>query len=261
VPVSQKPRKQRHRTPPATSRRRERPLFQRIVFTTGMGILVVGLALLTVSSVFRKQEAVKQQDPDNNEQTTTTELDPIGGVPCPLPEGQERRMQFPPTGVPQCLTIGHTYKARVSTDAGAFVIALDPSKAPVAVNVFVVLARYHFYDNLTFHKAVPGFFTQSGDPPEEGVTGPGFTFDDRLPNSKEYVTGSVMMANQRIGANGSQFLMLVQDAPNLRAQYPLIGQVVEGLDVVRKIASDGDDKGEPKDPVHRLLRITITESQ
>jgi cyclophilin family peptidyl-prolyl cis-trans isomerase len=226
-----------------------------------IGLMAGGLALLAVFSPQRQQQAQEQQNPDATtaEQTTSTVLEPEGGVPCPQAEGEARRDAFPSTGVPECLTIGHTYKARVTTDAGAFVIALDPTKAPKSVNTFVVLARYHFYDNLTFHKAVPGFFIQSGDPDREGVTGPGFTFDDQLPKKGEYLAGSVAMANQRVGANGSQFLVMVSPAPNLTPNYPLFGQVVEGLDVVKKIANDGDDKGNPK-VVHRLLRVTIIES-
>lgn len=225
-------------------------------------MLCVGLALLTVFSPERQQRAEEQQNPSaaqQSEQTTSTALEPEGGVPCPKSQGEARRDAFPASGPPNCLVIGRTYKARVTTDLGAFTIALDPTRAPRSVNTFVVLARYHFYDGLTFHKAVPNFFVQSGDPEQQGVTGPGFTFDDQLPKRGDYVAGSVAMANQRPGANGSQFLVMVQDAPNLEPQYPLFGQVVEGLDVVRKIAADGDDEGNPT-KVHQLLRVTIIES-
>jgi cyclophilin family peptidyl-prolyl cis-trans isomerase len=127
--------------------------------------------------------------------------------------------------------------------------------------VFVYLARYHFYDDLTFHKAVPGFFVQTGDPSAAGVTGPGFTYDDQLPKQGEYLAGTVAMANQSSNGsgNGSQFLIIVSNAPALRPQYPLFGQVVDGLDVVKRIADDGDSKGNPK-VVHRLLRVSIEES-
>ena len=260
MPVSQKPRKSRNRTPPAGTRQPRKSPVRRFVAAAAIGALAVGLALLTVFSPERQQKAEQQKNPEAQpEQTTSTALDPAGGLRCPQPEGENRRDAFPPDGVPDCLTVGHTYKARVTTDAGAFVIALDPTKGPKSVNVFVVLARYHFYDDLTFHKAVPGFFVQSGDPTREGVTGPGFTFDDTLPKKGDYVAGSVAMANQRIGANGSQFLVMVSPAPNLQPQYPLFGQVVEGLDVVKKIADDGGQNGEPK-VVHRLLRVTIIES-
>ncbi|HZN14262.1 MAG TPA: peptidylprolyl isomerase [Acidimicrobiales bacterium] len=260
MPVSEKPRKSRHRTPPkATTRRRESPL-QRFFKILGISVVAVSLALVAVFSLQRKQQAAEQNDPNvRAQQTTSTVLEPPGGIQCPLPEGQPRRDAFPASGPPNCLVVGHTYKARITTDAGAFVVALDPTKAPRSVNTFVVLARYHFYDDLTFHKAVPGFFVQSGDPRKPGVTGPGFTFDDQLPAKGSYLKGSVAMANQRVGANGSQFLILVSDAPGLTPIYPLFGQVVEGLDVLTKIADDGGGNGEPK-VVHRLLRVSIQET-
>ena len=260
MPVSQKPRKSRHRTPPKelTQRRPKSSPLKRLLVIIGLGILVFSIALLSVFSPERQQQANEQKNPAA-EQTTSTALEPSGGIRCPEASGEARRDAFPSTGVPQCLTIGHTYKARITTDVGAFTVALDPTKAPASVNVFVVLARYHFYDDLTFHKAVPGFFVQSGDPQKEGVTGPGFTFDDQLPKKGEYLAGSVAMANQRVGANGSQFLVMVSPAPALDPHYPLFGQVVDGLDVVKKIANDGDDKGNPK-VTHRLLRVTIDES-
>jgi cyclophilin family peptidyl-prolyl cis-trans isomerase len=234
---------------------------KRLVVTAAISVVSLSLALLSVFSFQRRQQAAEKDRPAaRSEQTTTTLLEPEGGVHCPLPEGEPRRDAFPASGPPDCLVVGHTYKARVTTDAGAFVIALDPTRAPRSVNAFVVLARYHFYDDLTFHKAVPGFFVQSGDPRKPGITGPGFTFDDQLPTKGSYVKGSVAMANQRQGANGSQFLILVSDAPALPTQYPLFGQVVEGIDVLTKIANDGGDKGEPK-VVHRLLRVSIIETE
>jgi cyclophilin family peptidyl-prolyl cis-trans isomerase len=262
VPVSQKPRKSRNRTAATAYRSPAKGGPRRIFLAAVIGMLSVGLALLSVFSPERKQRAQDLESPTTlaPNQTTTTALDPAGGLVCPKPEGEDRRNTFPPTGPPQCLVLGHTYKARITTDAGAFVVAIDPSKGPKAANVFVVLSRFHFYDDLTFHAAVPGFFVQSGDPSESGVTGPGFTFDDQLPPQGSYKAGMIAMANQKAGANGSQFLILAEDAPALQSQYPVFGQVVEGLDVVRKIANDGAPDAKPK-VVHRLLRVQIIETQ
>lgn len=258
MPVSQKPRKQRHRTPPKKATRPQQSAFRRILVAMGIAVVAFAVALLAVFSPQRqKQNQAEKTSPTL--EVTTTLLDPAGGVPCPKAEGEGKRTEFPPAGPPACLTIGHTYTARFTTDAGAFVVELDPSKAPKAVNVFVFLARYHFYDGLTFHKAVPGFFVQSGDPVAPGVTGPGFTFDDQLPKKGDYIAGSVAMANQKVGANGSQFLIMVAPAPTLAPNYPLFGRVVDGLDTVKKIANDGDAKGNPK-VVHQLLRVVIDES-
>ena len=262
MPVSQKPRKSRNRTPPAAARRRRRGGGSRIVLAALIGMLSVGVGLLAVFSPARKQQAAEQKNPGTvaPDRTTTTALEPPGGLGCPRSEGEPRRDDFPSTGVPDCLTLGHTYKARFTTDAGAFVVAIDPSKGPKSANTFVVLARYHFYDDLTFHSAVPGFFIQSGDPSKPGVTGPGFTFEDQLPPAKgAYKAGMIAMANQRAGANGSQFLILAEDAPGLQPQYPIFGQVVEGLDTIKKIANDGSPDTKPR-VEHRLLRVQIIES-
>lgn len=259
MPVSQKPRKRRHRTPPKATRRPQRSGPRRILITMAISAVALGLGLLTVFSTQRQQQNTEQKT-SPTENSTTTLLDPGNGVPCPKAEGEPKRIAFPAQQPPDCLVIGHTYRARFTTDAGAFVVELDPAKAPRSVNVFVYLARYHFYDGLTFHKAVPGFFVQSGDPVAPGVTGPGFTFDDQLPNKGDYIAGSVAMANQRVGANGSQFLILVAPAPTLTPNYPLFGHVVDGLDTVKKIANDGDAKGNPK-VVHQLLRVVIDEAE
>ena len=258
MPVSQKPRKQRHRTPPKATRRPRQSPVKRFFITVAISAVALGIGLLTVFSS-QRQEQNQAQKTSPTEHATTTLLDPAGGVPCPKPDGEGKRTEFPPAGPPSCLVVGHTYRARFTTDAGAFVVELDPSKAPRSVNVFVFLARYHFYDDLTFHKAVPGFFVQSGDPVAKNVTGPGFLFDDQLPKKGDYIAGSVAMANQRVGENGSQFLILVQPAPTLNPNYPLFGKVVDGLDVVKRIADDGDAKGNPR-VVHRLLRVLIDES-
>jgi cyclophilin family peptidyl-prolyl cis-trans isomerase len=260
MPVSQKPRKTRHRTPPKKVTRKKQSPIVRFGITAAISAIALSLGLLTVFSTQRQQQAKENKAAPKEDKVTTTLLDPEGGVPCPRPDGEARRNSFPSSGPPQCLVVGHSYKARLTTDAGAFVIALDPSKAPASVNAFVFLARYHFYDDLTFHRAKPGFFVQTGDPVTPGVTGPGFVFDDQLPKKGEYLAGSVAMAHPAGGKNGSQFLIVTEDAPALQPVYPLFGQVVEGLDIVRKIAADGDDKGNPKGVPHRLLRITVEES-
>jgi cyclophilin family peptidyl-prolyl cis-trans isomerase len=261
VPVSQKPRKKRAQTPPASSRRSGRSGMQRAMVAGLMGVLALGLALLTIFSLQRNEKAATKQQGDPAAKPTTTALDPTGGVPCPDKDGaSDKRDTFPATGPPSCLIVGHTYKARITTDIGTFTMILDPAKAPKSVNSFVVLARYHFYDDLTFHKAVPGFFIQSGDPPAVNKTDPGYTFDDAVPaDGKAYVEGGVAMANQGKGQNGSQFLILSSAAPALRPQYPLFGQVIDGIDVVKRIANDGGSNGVPA-KVHRLLKVTIIES-
>ena len=110
---------------------------------------------------------------------------------------------------------------------------LDPRLAPVTVNHFVVQARNGFYDNLTFHRVVPGFVIQGGDPEGSSRGGPGYKFADE-PVLGEYTVGAVAMANAGPGTNGSQFFICIDDCTRkLSKDYNLFGHVVEGVDVAQ----------------------------
>ncbi|HEX9506070.1 MAG TPA: peptidylprolyl isomerase [Acidimicrobiia bacterium] len=123
------------------------------------------------------------------------------------------------------------YRATVTTDRGVFVMDLDPKLAPNSVNHFVVLARQGFYDGLTFHRVVPGFVIQGGDPEGSGRGGPGYRWDDE-PVAGEYTLGAVAMANAGPNTNGSQFFVCIDDCSRkLTKDYNLFGYVVDGIDV------------------------------
>jgi peptidyl-prolyl cis-trans isomerase B (cyclophilin B) len=129
----------------------------------------------------------------------------------------------------------HKYEATIVTDRGDIVVALDPSRAARSVNNFVFLARDGFYDGLTFHRVVPDFVVQGGDPEGSGRGGPGYRFDDE-PVQGEYIPGAVAMANSGPNTNGSQFFICtVDDRHKLTKAYNLFGQVVKGMDVVTAI--------------------------
>ena len=109
--------------------------------------------------------------------------------------------------------------------------------APNTVNNFVVLARYHFFDNTICHRAIPGFAVQCGDPTGTGSGGPGYSFVDELPSTGSYKVGSIAMANTgQAGSTGSQFFICHQDLTGkLPKSYTLFGQVTKGMDVVNSI--------------------------
>ena len=142
-------------------------------------------------------------------------------------------------------------------------IALDPRKAPTTVNNFVVLARYHFYDGLTFHRVVRDFVIQGGDPSGEGTGGPGYTLADELPRAGEYKIGSLAMANKGPDTNGSQFFIITgQQGVQLPPNYTLFGQVTSGMETAQRIdalAVPGDASGKPRQRVP-IDSITIAES-
>jgi len=160
-----------------------------------------------------------------------------------------------------------TYTATVKTDAGSFVITLDASKTPKTVNNFVFLAQNHFYDCIIFHRVIPGFMNQTGDPTGTGTGGPGYAFADELPKTAnpQYPLGSVAMANSGPNTNGSPFFIVTgSEGESLAPNYSLFGQVTSGMDVVQKINADGNADasadGVPPKVIHRILSISIASS-
>ena len=142
---------------------------------------------------------------------------------------------------------GAIYRATVHTDRGAIVMELDPQMAPKSVNNFVSLARQGYYDGLTFHRVVPEFVIQGGDPDGTGRGGPGYRFADE-PVRGEYTLGAVAMAKtgaEKPGTAGSQFFVVTGANAGLPADYALLGKVVSGLDVVKRIGQLGDQSEQP----------------
>jgi cyclophilin family peptidyl-prolyl cis-trans isomerase len=151
------------------------------------------------------------------------------------------------------------YTATMVTSHGTMVIALDPLAAPKTVNSFIFLARYHYYDGVIFHRVIPGFVLQGGDPTGTGTGGPGYKFEDELPAPGRYQIGSLAMANAGPNTNGSQFFVISgPDGVRLPPQYALFGAVVSGGDVVAAIDTLGTRSGKPKEKV-TIESVTITE--
>ena len=127
------------------------------------------------------------------------------------------------------------FDVTVTTPKGDIVMDLDPALAPVTVNHFVVNARNGFYDGLTFHRVVPGFVIQGGDPEGTGRGGPGYKFADE-PVTGEYRLGAVAMANAGPDTNGSQFFICIEDCQDkLQPLYNLFGYVTSGIAVAQSI--------------------------
>ncbi|PKM77952.1 MAG: peptidylprolyl isomerase [Firmicutes bacterium HGW-Firmicutes-15] len=159
------------------------------------------------------------------------------------------------------------YNAVVTTSMGIFKIKLLNNDAPITVNNFVFLARQGFFNGITFHRIIKDFMIQTGDPLGTGTGGPGYKFADELPNKLTYGPGIVAMANSGPNTNGSQFFICTgEQSKNLNnsPNYTIWGQVVEGMDVVLKIAAvpvKADSRGEASKPTNDVLiqEITITE--
>jgi peptidylprolyl isomerase/peptidyl-prolyl cis-trans isomerase B (cyclophilin B) len=139
--------------------------------------------------------------------------------------------------------------------------ALDAVAAPMTVNNFVVLARYHYFDGIVFHRIIPGFVLQGGDPTGTGRGGPGYKFADELPAAGRYELGSLAMANAGPDTNGSQFFVISGPSGiRLPPLYSLFGKVVAGLDVVAAIDAVGTQSGTPTENV-TIESVTISEAE
>ena len=154
-----------------------------------------------------------------------------------------------------------TYTAVLRTSEGNITIALDPKTAPTTVNNFVFLSKEGFYDGLTFHRVIPDFVIQGGDPDGNGTGGPGYAFEDELPKAGDYKLGSVAMANSGPNTNGSQFFIITgQQGVQLPPNYSLFGQVTKGQDVADKISTMAAPGTETPDPPVTIEKVTITET-
>jgi len=152
-----------------------------------------------------------------------------------------------------------SYTATMETSKGTIVLELFAQDAPVTVNNFVSLARDGFYDGLIFHRVIPDFMVQGGDPQVTGGRGVGYQFQDEI-NSHKVVRGALAMANAGPGTNGSQFFIVTAEAtPWLDGKHTVFGQVVTGQDVadaISMVARDSADR--PSEPV-KITKLTIEE--
>ena len=180
---------------------------------------------------------------------------------CPASDGSSPRQTSFDGPFDMCIDPAKSYSAEMMTNHGTLVIALDAIAAPNTVNNFVSLARYHYYDGLTFHRVIQGFMLQGGCPQGSGTGGPGYKFDDELPKPGRYELGSLAMANSGPNTNGSQFFVISgPSGVGLPPQYSLFGKVVKGIenvDTMEKVKTGSRDK--PKDDMI-IESVTITES-
>jgi cyclophilin family peptidyl-prolyl cis-trans isomerase len=206
--------------------------------------------------------------------TTTTPLPTTiagatitGDTPCPAADGSSPRTITFAKAPPTCIDATKTYTATVQTNLGSYTATLDAKAAPITVNNFVVLARYHYFDATVCHRAIPGFMVQCGDPTAMGNGGPGYTINDELPAANSYKIGSLAMANTGQANTGSSqfFLITGQEGVSLPPTYSLFGQVTDGLDTTVKTldaAGNPDPSANGVPPKQQIIiqSVTISES-
>lgn len=154
-----------------------------------------------------------------------------------------------------------SYTATITTPRGDIVIKLRPDLAPQTVNSFVFLAREGFYDGLTWHRVLPNFMAQGGDPQGNGSGGPGYTvpgeFTDKVLFDKPGIVAMARPGND-VNGNGSQFFITTAPYPSLNQQYTVFGEVTSGLDIVEGIPLRDPDTN-PTTPGEQMLKVSVAE--
>ncbi len=164
-----------------------------------------------------------------------------GAAPEPAPTPKPKTYSEPP---PMLIDTNKRYTAIIETERGNLVLELFASDVPVTVNNFVFLARDGFYDGSTFHRVIPGFMAQGGDPTGTGRGNPGYRFDDEF-SQHTHVAGALSMANSGANTNGSQFFITYTPQPSLDGKHSVFGQLIEGMDVLERI--------KPGDIIKRII--------
>lgn len=232
--------------------------------TTKRRALLIGIAVAAAVILAALFSILGGNDDGDEAQATTTVS--VSTAECPPADGSATRTTEFTEAPPMCIDASKTYRAEIETNVGALTIDLDAAAAPVTVNNFVVLARYHFFDGLTCHRAIPGFMVQCGDPEGTGSGGPGYAIDDELPAEGSYQVGSVAMANSGPNTSGSQFFIVTGDqGVALPPKYSLFGQVTDGLDTTLPALdalgnADPAANGVPPASPIEITSVTITES-
>jgi peptidyl-prolyl cis-trans isomerase B (cyclophilin B) len=233
--------------------------------------LVVGFIALFSSNTPKKKAAAGTTTTVPATTSTTSTTIPAAVAPvCPPAGGSKTRVINFTKAPPVCIPTNGVYNATFTTDVGAFVVQMHAASSLAAVNDVVFLARYRFYDGTVFHRVIPGFVVQGGDPTGTGSGPyPGYSFTGNTPpkscTAKKdcYATGDVAMANSGApSSDGSQFFIILPGgAPALTDVYTVIGHVISGMSVVEAIGKDGGTAANNGIPavLHKLKSVTITQ--
>ncbi len=228
-------------------------------FNILIGLIVLGLigfvSWMVVSDI-RTNGSLQysQTDSYNKKEAPLNNVVVSPWPPQPVKTSQSSMAQETPQVVP----IAQTVTATIKTNKGDIVVNLIGEKAPLTVGNFVYLAQNNFYDGTTFHRVIPNFMIQGGDPLSKdpaqrqyhGTGGPGYKFQDEI-NDRPIVRGTIAMANAGANTNGSQFFIVTRQAvPELDGKHTNFGEVIQGMDIVDAISNvQRDSKDNPIDPV------------
>jgi cyclophilin family peptidyl-prolyl cis-trans isomerase len=197
-----------------------------------------------------------------DDDSSTAGGDTTTAAECADVEAPGVRESEPAEAPAEELDASKTHTLTFDTSCGSFVITLDPEQAPKTTASLVALANGGYFDDTIFHRVVPGFVIQGGDPTQSGGGGPGYSTVDVPPSDAAYTQGVVAMAKTQVeppGTSGSQFFVVTGPDAGLPPQYAIVGEVTDGMDTVLRIDALGAGDGPPSQPVV-VNTVTVGES-
>jgi len=219
-----------------------------------LAVVIVGIILISrgggssknesSTTASKEKEAKKESTKEGKEEKTAASCKKVE-TPKAKAEGSLKKPK-------QAVKKGEKLTAVVETNCGTFDIELATSEAPITTNSFAYLAEEGFYNELIFHRIVPGFVIQGGDPTQTGAGGPGYSVTEAPPKNLEYTKGVVAMAKSSTdpaGASGSQFFVVTGENAGLPAEYAYVGNVSKGMKVVETIGELGNAEEKPTQTV------------
>lgn len=237
---------------------------RRFVTIGVVAVVVVGLSLLITkpwSHSTTTASTTTTTSPSTSAQAKANAASKAAGCPAD-PSAQLANPQFKAPAM--TIDPAKTYTVTIKTDLGTIVASLDAKTAPVAVNSFVFLTNRKYYNCNTFHRVIPQFVNQTGDPTGTGTGGPGFTVQGEVPATAtpQYPLGSLAMAKTGQAPSGTTsnqfFIVAGLQGESLPPQYSLFGKVTSGQSVVQAINADGSQTGTPPTVTHRMLSVTVS---
>ena len=196
------------------------------------------------------------------DEATGTTTSPSASGECASVDAPEARDPGSKEAPSAPLEDGKTYALTFETSCGSFTVTLDTELAPNTAASLVALAQAGYFDDTIFHRVVPDFVIQGGDPTQSGSGGPGYSTVDVPPSDAVYTKGTVAMAKSEVeapGTAGSQFFVVTAESAPLDPIYAIVGEVTDGIDTIDRIAALGVADGPPSQPVV-VSSVTVTES-
>ena len=226
----------------------------RPVLNLTLGMLA--LAVATAAIAEDKKPAPKAAAPAKGGDPAMTEIDKFIAEQK-IDKSNAAWKQNLPKPPKATFTSGKKYVWVLETNKGTMKITLKPDVAPMHVSSTIYLTRLGFYDGLTFHRVIPMFMAQGGDPTGTGSGGPGYKYEGEFSDAAKHdKPGILSMANAGPGTDGSQFFITFVPTPHLNGRHSIFGEVTDGMDVLKKLEAAGTQSGKPTEPLS-ITKATI----